>query len=88
MCKKINEGKKISLSTDVNTGVAIGPYAKNYSSYLGVVARERISILTDSKDHVTEHERNMIWQYILVCSCFYFVQYEILLYFVQYEACL
>jgi len=45
-------------------------------------------MLTDSWDHMTEHERNMIWQDILVRNCFYFVQYEVILYFVQYEVCL
>ncbi|XP_068466379.1 uncharacterized protein [Phaseolus vulgaris] len=33
--------------------------------YLGVLSRERISILTQSWDHVTDHEKNMIWQDIL-----------------------
>jgi len=83
MCMKINKGKKISLPIDVNTGVTTGLNANNFSSYLGVVARERISILTYSWDYVTEHKKNMIWQDILVCNCFYFVQYEVYLYFVQ-----
>jgi len=60
MYKKINKGEKISLSIDANTSVVTGPYAKNFSSYLKVLARERISILTNSWNHVTEHERNMI----------------------------
>jgi len=80
--KKINKDDKIPLSIDVNTGVATGPYAKKFRSYLGVLSRERISILTKSWDHVTEHERNMIWQDILVYNCFYFVQSKVLLYFV------
>jgi len=32
MSKKINDGKKIPLSIEVNTGVATRPYAKNFSS--------------------------------------------------------
>ena len=82
MLKKINKDEKIPLSIDVHTSVATGPHAKKYRSYLGVLARERISILTGSWDHVTEHEKNMIWQDILVCNCFYFVQSKVLLYFV------
>ena len=85
MFKKINKDDKIPLSIDVNTSVATGPYAKKFSSYLEVLFRERISILTESWDRVTEHKRNMIWQDILVCNCFYFVQYKVLLYFVQSE---
>ena len=46
------------------------------------MSRERISILTESWDHVIDHEKNMIWQDILVCNCFYFVQSKVLLYFV------
>ena len=88
MFKKINKDDKISLSIDVTTGVATGPYAKKFRSYLKVLSCERIFILTESSDHVTEHERNMIWQDILVCSCFYFVQSKVLLYFVQFETCL
>jgi len=35
---------------------------------------------------VTDHEKNMIWQDILVCNCFYFVQSKVLLYiFLVYE---
>jgi len=51
--KKINKYDKISLSIDVNTDVTIGPYAKKFRSYLGVLSRERISILTESWDHMT-----------------------------------
>jgi len=60
ICMKINKGQKIPLTIDVNTSVATGLNSKNFSSYLKVVARERISILTDSWDNVTEHKRNMI----------------------------
>jgi len=61
MCIKINKGKKVPLTIDVNIGVASGPNSHNFSSYLGVVFSERISILIPSWDNVTEHERNMIW---------------------------
>ena len=62
--------------------MATGQYEKKYRSYLVVLSRERISILTESWDHVTDHEKNMIWQDILVCNCFYFVQSKVILYFV------
>ena len=70
---KINKGQKMPLIIDVNAGVATRPNSKKFSSYLRIVVCERISILTDSWDNVTEHERNMIWKDILVCNCFYFV---------------
>ena len=82
MFKKITKDDKIPLSIDIHTGVPTGQHAKKYRSYLGVLSRERISILTQSWDHVTDHEKNMIWQDILVCNCFYFAQSKVLLYFV------
>jgi len=60
MCMKINPGHKIPLTIDVNTGVTTRSNSKNFSSYLGVFSRERISILTDSWDNITKHNRNMI----------------------------
>ena len=39
-----------------------------FKSYLGMLARERISILTPSFDHVTEADREMIWQDLLVTN--------------------
>ncbi|XP_068503686.1 uncharacterized protein [Phaseolus vulgaris] len=65
MFKKITKDDKIPLSIDIHTGVPTGQHAKKYRSYLGVLSRERISILTQSWDHVTYHEKNMIWQDIL-----------------------
>lgn len=59
-------GERIPVNIDVNTGIASGPNAESFSSYLGVVAREKISILVPSWEHVTENEKNMIWQDIMV----------------------
>ena len=69
LIKKLASGKKTPVDVDVNTGQATGPNAKIFRTYLGVVAREKISILTPSWDHVTEHERNIIWEDILVRNC-------------------
>jgi len=35
-------------------------------SYLGVISRERLSILINSWDEVSEVDRNMIWEDVLV----------------------
>jgi len=45
-----------------------GHYADVFKSYLGMLARERISILTLSFDLVTEVDREMIWQDLLVTN--------------------
>jgi len=56
------------LLIDIDTRVPIGPYADVFKSYLGMLAWERISILTPSFDHVTEVDRNMIWHDLLVTN--------------------
>ena len=38
-------GEKTRVDIDVNTGVAFGPKAYHFMSYLGVVSHERLSIL-------------------------------------------
>jgi len=83
ICKKISRDQKILLTIDVNTDVAIGPNSDNFSSYLRVFACERISILTSSWDNIIEHDRNMIWQVILVCNSIYFVQSKV--FYICYE---
>jgi len=42
------------------------PKANEFMSYLGVVSRERLSILINSWDEVSEVDRNMIWEDVLV----------------------
>jgi len=59
-------GVKTPVIIDVITGVASGPNADTFNSYLGVVAREKISILIPLWDHVPEVDRTMIWEDILV----------------------
>ena len=59
-------GKKTSVIVDVNTGQASGRNGDLFRSYLGFLARERISILTPSFEHVLEVDRNLLWQDILV----------------------
>jgi len=41
-------GEKTRIDIDVNTVVALGPNADEFMSYLGVVSRERLSILINS----------------------------------------
>jgi len=53
-------GEKTRVDIDVNTEVAFGPNADEFMSYLGVVSRERLSILINSWDEVSEVDRNMI----------------------------
>jgi len=50
------------VDVNVHTGRATRPNAEIFHTYLGIVAREKISILAQSWDHVTEHERNIIWE--------------------------
>ncbi|KOM52332.1 hypothetical protein LR48_Vigan09g099100 [Vigna angularis] len=61
-----NAGERTPVIIDVVTRVASGPNADIFRSYLGVLARDRISILTPSFDHVSEADRNLIWQDLLI----------------------
>jgi len=54
-------GEKTRVDIDVNIGVAFVPKAYDFMSYLGVVSRERLSILINSWGEVSEVDRNMIW---------------------------
>ena len=42
-------GEKTRVDIDVNTGVAFGPKANEFMSYLGVVSRERLSVPTSPR---------------------------------------
>ena len=66
-------GDKTRVDIDVNTGVAFGRKADEFMSYLGylgVVSRERLSILINSWDEVSEVDRNIIWEDVLVSFTF------------------
>ena len=63
-------GEKTRVGIDVNTRVAFGPKAHQFMSYLGVVSRERLSILINSWDEVSEVDRNMIWEDVMVSFTF------------------
>ncbi|KOM28180.1 hypothetical protein LR48_Vigan511s000300 [Vigna angularis] len=60
-----NAGERTPIIIYVVTRVASGPNADVFRSYLGVLARDRISILTPSFDHVSEADQNLIWQDLL-----------------------
>ena len=53
-------GEKTRVDIVVNTGVAFGPKADEFMSYLRVVSRERLSILMNSWDEVSEVDQNII----------------------------
>jgi len=63
-------GEQTHVDIDVNTRVAFGPKADEFMSYLGVVSRERLSILINSWDEVLEVDQNMIWEDVLVSFTF------------------
>ncbi|QCD96802.1 hypothetical protein DEO72_LG6g1512 [Vigna unguiculata] len=51
------KGQKKHVDINVDTRMPSGRYADVFKSYLGMLARERISILTPSFDHVTKADR-------------------------------
>jgi len=62
------KGQKTHVDINIDTGEPSGRSRDVFKSYLGMLARERISILMPSFDHVTEADREMIWQDILVTN--------------------
>ena len=62
------KGQKTHVDINVDTGEPSGCFWDVLKSYLGMLARERISILTPSFDHVTEVDWEMIWQDLLVTN--------------------
>ena len=68
--------EKTPVDIDVNTGVAFGPKADEFMSYLGVVSRERLSILINSWDEVSEVDRNMLWEDVLVSFTLLLLSYN------------
>ncbi|KOM57731.1 hypothetical protein LR48_Vigan11g076400 [Vigna angularis] len=55
-----NSGERTPMDVNVITGVASGQNADVFRSYIGVLARDKINILTPSFDHVCEIDRNII----------------------------
>jgi len=72
-------GEKTPVDIDVNTEVVTGPNVETFSNYLGVVACERLSILINSWDDVSEVDQNMLWEDILVSFTEYY-RYHIMLF--------
>jgi len=66
LAKKRAAGETIHVDIDMTTGVAFGPNVDEFNNYLGVVSRERLSILINLWDDVSEVDQNMIWEDVLV----------------------
>jgi len=79
-------GERIRVDIDVNTGLAFGPKADEFTSYLGVVSRERLSILINSWEKVSEVDQNMIWEDVLVRFTLLLLSYNALIKdYIQYQ---
>jgi len=63
--KQLIKGK-VQVEIDPHTRRAKGPNQNDFVSYLGVLARSKVSILERNWDHVTEADKSMIWQDICV----------------------
>jgi len=61
-------GQKTPVDIKVETRMPRGRYVDIFKSYLGMFTREIISIIAPSFDHVTEVDRDMIWQDLLVTN--------------------
>lgn len=59
-------GEKAEVGFDEFTGQPTGEYATKFKSYVGVLARTKISILHPDWNHVESDVKNLIWQDIVV----------------------
>nr|KYP39336.1 hypothetical protein KK1_039363 [Cajanus cajan] len=59
------KGQKIEINVDPNTGTASGPNSVQFASYLGTLARDKISILVPHWKEVPQATKDLIWQDIL-----------------------
>ena len=57
--------------------MTFGPNAEEFNSYLGVVSRERLSILINSWDDVSEVNQNMLWEDVLVSFTLLLLSYNV-----------
>jgi len=63
-------GVRVPVYIGPQTSRASGPNQAQFASYLGVLARPKVSILVPDWDHVTEVEKNLIWQDLCVSNSF------------------
>jgi len=59
-------GETTCVDIDVNTGVAFGSNADEFNNYLGVVSRERLSILINSWDDMSEVDQKVSFTLLLL----------------------
>jgi len=61
-------GVRVPVDIDPQTGRASGPNQARFVTYLGVLARSKVSILVPDWNHVTEADKNLIWQDLRVSN--------------------
>ena len=69
-------GETTRVDIGVNIGVAFSPNAYEFNSYLGVISRERLSILINSWDDVSEVDRKMLWKDVRVSFTLLLLSYN------------
>lgn len=66
IAKRHNSGEKIPLDINISIGVATGENVALFQSYLGYIARDKISILIPHWEDVPEALKNILWQDVLL----------------------
>jgi len=70
-------GETTHVDINVLTRVDFGSNADEFNSYLGVVSRERFSILINSWDDVLEVDQNMLWEDVRVSFTLLLLSYNV-----------
>jgi len=70
-------GEKTCVDIDINNGVASGSNAEMFNNCLRVVSHERLSILIDSWDDVSQVDQNMLWEDVRVSFTLLSLSYNV-----------
>lgn len=62
-----NAQERKPIEFNPKTGRPIGPHRQRFTSYVGFLARSKVSILKNEWDQVEDNVKDLIWKSILVC---------------------
>ena len=62
-----NWRERMPIKIDPRSSETSGPWEKKYCSYIGMLAKTKVSIAIACWDDVAEVEKNLLWQDLVVC---------------------
>jgi len=62
-----NRRERMPVHIDPRSGEPSGPWEKKYRSYIGMLAKMKVSITIACWDDIAEVVKNLLWQDLVVC---------------------